>query len=667
MEVMSEKLRWGIITTGAIAKTFAKGLAVSKTGQLLAVASRSQSKADAFGEEFNVPRCYGSYEDLLADPDVQAVYIATPHPMHAEWAIKAAEAGKHILCEKPLTLNHPEAMAVIEAARRNDVFLMEAFMYRCHPQTTKLVELIRGKVIGDVKLIQATFSFDGGWNPEGRLLNGALGGGGILDVGCYCTSMARLIAGVAIDRDFVDPIEVKGIGHLGETGVDEYAVAILRFPSDIIAQVSAGVRLNQESVVRIYGTQGNILVPSPWLCSRGEPVSKIIVHRVGEGRQEIEIENPADLYANEADVVAANIPNREAPAMSWADSLGNMKTLDLWRLSIGLTYEAERLEASIPTADHKPLAVRDSNNMKYGEIPGVAKKVSRLGIGTVFEGATFVKPHAFLMFDEFFASGGNLFDTAYIYGGGLGEKLLGEWANSRGVREQIVILDKGAHTPNCNPVDLTAQLLESLERLGTDYIDLYMLHRDNKEIPVDEFIDVLNEHLNAGRIRAFGASNWTIERLEAANDYARLKGLQGFSAVSNNLCLAEMVNPVWEGCISSSDSKSRAWFEENNMPLISWSSLGRGFFVRGNPEDRSDPSLVYSWYSDDNFERLYRARELAAKKGVQPVQIALAWVLHQPFPSFALIGPQTMEEMHTSLAALDIVLTPEECRWLYEG
>ncbi|MCL6628412.1 MAG: aldo/keto reductase [Armatimonadetes bacterium] len=665
---MSEKLKWGIITTGAIAKVFARGLACSSTGELVAVASRDQAKADAFGKEWGISKCYGSYDALLADPDVQAVYIATPHPMHAEWAIKAADAGKHILCEKPLTLNYPEAMAVIEAARRNDVFLMEAFMYRCHPQTAKLVELIRDKVIGDVRIIEATFSFDGGWNPEGRLLKNSLGGGGILDVGCYCTSMARLLAGAALGQDFADPAEVKGIGRLGETGVDEYAVAVLRFPGDVIAHVSTGVRLVQDNVVRVYGTEGSILVPSPWFCSRDTNVSKIIVQCRGKNPYEVEIPNPVDLYANEADTVAANISRRQAPspAMSWNDTLGNMKTLDLWRLSIGLTYDAEKLDAEIPPADRKPLRVRP-NNMKYGEISGVGKKVSRLGMGAVLEGMTFMKPHAFFMFDEFFMSGGNLFDTAYIYAGGLSERLLGEWARSRGVREQIVILAKGAHTPHCNPVDMTSQLLESLERLGTEYIDIYMLHRDNEEIPVAEFIDALSEHLNAGRIRTIGASNWSIQRIEAANEYVHSKGLQGFSVVSNNLCLARMVKPVWDGCIASSDPESRAWFEKTSLPIISWSSTGRGFFVRGNPEDLSDQCLVQSWYSEDNFERLSRARHLATQKSALPVQIALAWVLHQPFPSFALIGPQTMNEMHISLSALDISLSTEECRWLYEG
>src|SRR5690349_16447311 len=152
-------LNWGILATGNIATAFAQGLSHSKTGRLVAVASRAQEKADRFAAEHKAPRAYGSYDALLADPDVHAVYVATPHPQHVEWAIRAAAAKKHVLVEKPLAVNFGEAMAIVEAAVEHDVFLMEAFMYRCHPQTAKLLELIRDKTIGDVRVIQGAFSF----------------------------------------------------------------------------------------------------------------------------------------------------------------------------------------------------------------------------------------------------------------------------------------------------------------------------------------------------------------------------------------------------------------------------------------------------------------------------------------------------------------------------
>jgi len=339
---MSKTLNWGIIGTGTIAHVFAEGIAKSSTGTLLAVGSRTQDAADGFGEIWQVPRRYGSYSELLMDKDVQAVYISTPHPLHAEWAIKAADAGKHILCEKPLALNYAQAETIIEAARRNDVFLMEAFMYRCHPQTEKLVALIRSGVIGRVRVIQATFSFQGGADPRGRLLNNALGGGGILDVGCYCTSVARLVAGAANGRDFSDPVRVVGTGHVGETLVDEYAVAALSFPGGILAELFTGVRVNGGSTLHIYGAEGSIFVPAPFTPRSGESLSILVKKDDEEAAREIFVANTADLYALEADTVAKYIDARQAPAMSWEDSLGNMRTLDQWRAEVGVVYAAER-------------------------------------------------------------------------------------------------------------------------------------------------------------------------------------------------------------------------------------------------------------------------------------------------------------------------------------
>ncbi len=340
---MTEKLTWGILSTGNIAARYATGLAHSKTGRLLAVASRTQASADRFGREHGVPRCYGSYEALLADKDVEAVYIATPHPMHAEWAVKAAEAGKHILCEKPIGINHAEATAMIEAARKHDVFLMEAFMYRCHPQTHKVIELVRSGAVGEVRVIHAAFSFRAPFDPKFRVYDPALAGGGILDVGGYCTSMARLIAGVAMSKEFAEPIEVKGVGHLGQTGVDEYASATLKFPGDIIANLACGVAVQQDNAVRVFGTEGHIEVPWPWSPARDSGSTRVFLHRPDrQAPQEIVIESKEWLYAIEADTVAANIERRQAPAMTWDDTLGNMKTLDRWRESIGLVYDFEK-------------------------------------------------------------------------------------------------------------------------------------------------------------------------------------------------------------------------------------------------------------------------------------------------------------------------------------
>jgi predicted dehydrogenase/aryl-alcohol dehydrogenase-like predicted oxidoreductase len=663
---MNHRLAWGILGTGAIARTFAKALAGSERGRLVAVGSRSKETAEAFGAQFGIARRHASYEELLADPAVQAVYIATPHPMHAEWTIKAAEAGKHILCEKPLALNYPEAMAVVEAARRHDVFLMEAFMYRCHPQTAKLVELIRSKIIGEVCVIQATFSFAAGPNAESRLLKNALGGGGILDVGCYCISIARLVAGAAQGKDFAEPVELTGCGKLHEvTGVDEWAIASLKFPGGIVAEVSTGVRVAQENVVRIFGSEGSIFIPDPFAPAREGGTTRIAVRKRGQPEpEEIEVRSARPLYAFEADTVAAHIAERQAPspAMTWEDSLGNMKSLDRWRQAVGVVYDAEKPGANRLPVHRRPLAVRKDHRMKFGRIPGIEMPVSRLVMGVDNQRTL---PMAQVMFDDFFESGGNCFDTAYIYGGGECEKMLGHWVKDRNIRRQVLILGKGACTPFCTPKDLTAQLMESLERLQTDYLDIYMMHRDNPEVPVGEFVDVLNEHRKAGRMRAFGGSNWTLERVGAANEYARSKGLAGFAAVSNNFSLARMVEAPWRGCLAASDARSREWFGRTQMTLMPWSSQARGFFAgAASPENRSDREMVRCWYSEDNFQRLARAKELAAKRGVQPINIALAYVLCQPFPTFPLIGPWTLHETSVALQGLEVQLTPEELRYL---
>ena len=669
------KLNWGIIGAGAIAKAFARGVAMGSTGTLLAVASRDQSKADAFGNEFNVSRRYGGdqgagYDAILADKDVHAVYIATPHPMHAEWAIKAARAKKHLLVEKPMALNAAQVMAIIDAAEQNDVLLMEAFMYRCHPQTRKLVELIREKVIGDVCVINATFSFHSGFNADSRIFSNALAGGGTLDVGCYTASISRLIAGAAIGQDFADPIEVKGVAHLAKTGVDEWAVAVAKFPNDIVAQLATGVGVNQENVVRVFGTEGRIVVPNPYQANRtnAEP-GKIIVHKKGE-KEPQEITVPADVtsFAYEVDVFgrAALEGKKQAPspAMTWDDSLGNIRTLDRWRETAGFTLEQEKPEGYPKvTIANVPLSMRADNSMAYGKIDGIDKKVSRVFFGMDNQRTL---PHTVIMCDDFFERGGNAFDTAWGYGGGIMERLLGQWIKLRGVREQVVVIAKGAHTPMCDPVSVDRQFRESLDRLGADYTDIYMMHRDNPDVPVGEFVDVMDEHHRAGRIKVYGGSNWSLARVEEANAYAKKNGRRGLGVVSNNFSLARMVDAPWRGCIAASDPDSRAWLTKHQLALLSWSSQARGFFLPGRaaPDKREDEELVRCWYAEDNFQRLERANELAKKKGVTPINIALAYVLNQPFPTFALIGPRALKETRTSLPGVSVKLTEAEVKWL---
>ena len=660
-------LRWGLLAAGSIAHAFADGVTHSRTGTLAAVGSRSGDKARAFADQHGVPHAHGSYDALLADETVDAIYVATPHPQHAQWAIKALRAGKHVLCEKPLGVNAAEAMAMFAAARDAGRVLLEAFMYRCSPLTAKIVELVRDGAVGDVQLIDAAFSFRIGHDPSSRLLDNALAGGGILDVGGYPTSFARLIAGVAAGRPFADPRKVTGAAHLGETGVDEWAVATLAFDGGVVAQVRSGVRLDAANGATIYGTGGRIEVAEPWVPMKEGGRATIRVTR-GKETQEVVVETDQWLYGLEADAFAAAVRGDGAPphpAASPADSLGNAAALDAWRKAVGLTYAFEAADG-FPgvTVAGEPLRKADDAPMTHGHVAGVALPPGRLLMGCDNQETL---PHAAVLFDDFYQRGGNGFDTAHLYGWGRMEKLLGQWMRSRGVRDDCFVMSKGAHTPHDRPEHVGPQLERSLDRLGTDRVELYCPHRDNEAIPVGEWVDAMAEQVTAGRALALGVSNWSLARVRAFNAYAAEHGRPALAAVSNNLSLARAVDVPWPGCVSLHDTAEhfaawRAFFVETGTAHVAWSSQARGYFV---PErDLEEEELKRCWASDDNAQRRRRAFELAEKRGVAPVAIAAAWVLAQPFESFALIGPRTLDETRTSLDALAVTLTPAEAAWL---
>src|SRR5207302_8132949 len=256
-------------------------------------------------------------------------------------------------------------------------------------------------------------------------------------------------------------------------------------------------------------------------------------------------------------------------------------------------------------------------------------------------------------------------DTAHIYSGGNSERALGRWLQERGGREELVIIGKGAHhnadRKRVTPEDITSDLRDTLARLKTGYVDLYILHRDDPDVPVGPIVEALNRHLEAGRIRAFGGSNWTPERLDEANAYAAAHGLQGFTASSPHLSLAVPNGEIWAGCVDARSPEAMAWYARTQMPLFAWSSQARGFFSgRFTPENRDDATITRVYYSEGNWERLRRAEELGRRKGdYTAIQVALAWVLHQPFPVFPLFGPANVEELRSSVRALDLELSPE--------
>lgn len=339
------RLSWGILATGRIAAAFARGVAGSRTGRVVAAGSRSRASAERFAAEHRIPNAHGSYESLLADPEVQAVYIATPHPQHVEWTIRALEAGKHVLCEKPIGINESETRRMLDAARAADVTLMEAWMYRCHPLTERLVQLIRQGAIGRLRHVQASFSYHEPFNPQSRTWNHALGGGAILDVGGYPLSYARLLAGAAHGQPFLDPESLTAVGDLHpETGIDVHTAAVARFAGGITAELFTGVGVHQEQVVRIYGTEGWIRVATPFVVAPQPEPTHLYLYRGSEPVPEaIAVVPDRGLYAYEADAFGEAVQRgaREVPACTWADTLGNMHWLDVWRAQIGLSYSAD--------------------------------------------------------------------------------------------------------------------------------------------------------------------------------------------------------------------------------------------------------------------------------------------------------------------------------------
>lgn len=315
--------------------------------------------------------------------------------------------------------------------------------------------------------------------------------------------------------------------------------------------------------------------------------------------------------------------------------------------------------------------------MTYGHVAGMDKPLSRVVQGTVMLTED-DEPASQALLDAVYAAGGRTFDTAHGYGGGQCERVLGRWIASRGVRDEIVILGKGAHPyhgrQRVTPADITADVHESLTRLDVDYIDLYVLHRDNPDVPVGPIVETLNAHQRAGRIGPFGGSNWHASRIAEANAYAAAHGLQPFTVSSPNFSLAVQIQPPWEGCLSVSGpagAAERAWYREHGMPIFPWSSLAGGFFsgrFRRDNLDTFTASLdrlcVTSYCSEENFRRLDRVKTLAERYGATIPQVALAYVLSQPQEIFPLVGCATGAEFTQNVAALDLRLTPAELAWL---
>ena len=660
-------IRWGIIGPGSIANNFADGLAQSQSGRLTAIASRDAARRKAFGDKYAVPEAsrHADYAALLADPQVDAIYVSTPHPWHAELSIAALRAGKHVLCEKPAGMNSAEVVAVTEVALQQGRFFMEAFMYRCHPQIARVLEIIASGEIGVPHHIKTHFGFDAPYKPNSRLYDMALGGGAILDVGGYPVSLARLIAGAATGAAFANPVTVKGMGILAETGVDAVAYGLLTFASGFTAEIATACGRTMDSRAVISGPLGQIIIDDPWVPGRNAGPSDATIHvTVGKETRSEVLRDPRMLFAFEAELVSSAIAAGQLqaphPAPSHADSIGNNEVLDKWRAEVGYRTFAENPASNRILPGVLPAGLPDMPKVR---MDGVDLPVSKLILGcdnrnTVAEGA--------VVWDAWFEAGGNAFDTGFVYGGGVHEKVLGDWMTARGVAKQAVVVVKGAHSPYCTPRAIGTQLAMSLERLGLEKAAIYIMHRDNVAVPVAEFIDALNALKQAGKIGIFGGSNWSPARLAEANAYAAAKGLEPFRILNNNLSLAVMEKPVWAGCITSNTPETLAFLRQGKVAHLSWSSQARGYFLPEGLRNRlpADTAPETCFGSPANAERRTRAEALAAERGVSAHNVATAWVLGQSFPSFALIGPRSPGEIVSTLPGAALTLTEAEVLWL---
>jgi predicted dehydrogenase len=328
--IMADKIRWGILGTGIIARKFATGLKTASGAELAAVGSRVQTTADQFGDTFGVLRRHASYEALANDPEVDVIYVSTPHSLHKANTLLCLEAGKAVLCEKPFAINAAEATAMINLARQKGLFLMEAMWTRFLPSVIKVRQLIADGAIGEVRMLMADLGFRAEFDPKHRLFDPALGGGALLDVGIYPVSFASMILGA--------PVQVTSLAHLGATGVDEQSAMLLRYDQGQLAVIASAVRTDIPSEAVIMGTTGRIRVHAPIYC----PV-RLTLSRPEQGDEVID----APMEGNGYNYQAVEVMNclrtgkLESEIMPLDETLAIMKTMDQIRAPWGLKYPTE--------------------------------------------------------------------------------------------------------------------------------------------------------------------------------------------------------------------------------------------------------------------------------------------------------------------------------------
>ncbi len=313
----SHTLRWGLLSTAAINSVMIEPIRSSARNSLVAVASRDAAKGQAYATRLGIDKLFVGYEAMLASPDIDAVYISLPNSLHAEWSIKAARAGKHVLCEKPLATTVADAEAIALAAREHGVVIAEAFMYRHHPQTLRVQELIRSGAIGAVSLVRGSFSYQIA-SAEDVRLSPALGGGSLWDVGCYPISYARTAIGSA-------PIEAYAVQAIGAaSGVEETCSGMLRFPNGAVAQIDSSFRMPWRTHMEIVGSEGMIVLPSPF---KMETAWAIHIGANYDALEKIEVSGSQGLYIGQVEDMAAAVLDGAPQRVTLADSIDNTRAI----------------------------------------------------------------------------------------------------------------------------------------------------------------------------------------------------------------------------------------------------------------------------------------------------------------------------------------------------
>lgn len=337
---VADRLRWGILSTGNIARQFATGVAASSRCVLAAVGSREQTSANSFAKSYLIPRAFGSYRELIQCDQIDAIYNAPPNSMHHEWTLAALAAGKHVLCEKPLASNAAEAREMFDAAEKAGKVLVEAFMYRSHPQTLAALDAVRSGAIGELQLIRTSFCYRTRRIDGNIRFSRALAGGGLMDIGCYCIDFSRLFAGA-------DAIDAQVTGHLHESGVDDLAAGTITFSNGVLASFVCGMTVQADNTAYLCGTEGYIEIPVPWkplregagfAIGRGTPPRMDAVGKPAPTTpsKEWRATPSGELYGIEADDFAATVFDGQPPRVSRADSVGTMQLLDLMRQRLGM-------------------------------------------------------------------------------------------------------------------------------------------------------------------------------------------------------------------------------------------------------------------------------------------------------------------------------------------